>query len=181
MPETRRGGDGAVFPPFRFDVPAPSPNGHGRTRRSRLRAALSGVPAGLFVTGFVAASIVPRLSLLNLAFFNPWQRPVIATGVGGVAAGASRRGGWVSACVVGALCGVAGLLLVYGVTRAQNPVLFVDRDPVHVILSDMVRLSAYAAPAGVVGAAAGALLRRIAIRRRARRQEPITHLPGFDA
>jgi len=181
MPETRRGGDGAVFPPFRYEVPEPSSNGHRRRDRGRIRDAVRGVPAGLFLTVFLATSIVPRLSLLNLAFFNPWQRPVIATGVGGVAAGASRRGGWASACVVGALCGIAGLWLVYGVTRAQNPVLFVDRDPVRVILSDMARLSAYAAPAGAVGAAAGAFIRRLVMKRRSRDREPITHLPGFDA
>ena len=179
MPETRRGGDGATFPPFRFEVPEPSTNGHRRDR-SRVRNAVRGVPGGLLVTVFLAASIVPRLSLLNLAFFNPWQRPVIATGVGGIAAGASRRGGWWAACLVGALCGVVGLWIVYGVTRAQNPVLFVDRDPVRVIVADMGRLSAYSAPAGAVGAAAGALVRRLVVKRRARQREPITHLPGFE-
>ncbi|TMK22728.1 MAG: hypothetical protein E6G68_01665 [Actinobacteria bacterium] len=180
MPETRRGGDGTDYPPFRFDVPAPSPNGHRSTRRGRVREAVRGVPAGLLTSTFVAASIVPRLSLLNLAFFNPWQRPVIASGVGGLAAGASRGGRVWRACLVGALCALAGLWAVYGVTRVQNPVLFVMRDPVHVILSDLARLAAYALPAGAAGALTGALLRALLRRRKAAQNEPITELPGFE-
>ena len=179
MPEERRGGDGTVYPPFRFEVPPPSPNGHQKTGRSALREAVRGVPAGLLVSGFVAASIVPRLSLLNLAFFNPWQRPVVATGVGGLAAGASRRGRLWSAALVGGLCGAAALSFIYGVTRAQNHVLFVERDPVRVIFADLARLAAYAVPSGAVGATVGALARRIVVRARARRNEPITELPGF--
>jgi len=180
MPETRRGGDGTDYPPFRFDVPAPSPNGHQKRRPTRLRQAIRGVPGGLLVSIFVSASIVPRLSLLNLAFFEPWHRPVIAAGVGGLAAGAARRGRLWSAAVVGAICAVAGLWAVYGVIRVQNPVLFVGRDPVRVILADLLRLGAYAAPAGAVGALLGALFRRLIERARARRREPITELPGFD-
>lgn len=180
MSTTRPGGDGTVYPPFRFSAPAPSPNGHRKTRRSTLREAIRGVPAGLVVTSFAAASIVPRLSLLNLAFFNPWQRPVVASGVGGLAAGASRRGKVWSACAVGALCALAGLWLVYGATRAQNRVLFVERDPLHVILADLARLAAFAIPAGAVGAAVGFLARRAITKARARRQGPITELPGFE-
>jgi hypothetical protein len=179
MPEATKGGDGTVFPPFRFDAPPASPNGHRKTGRSALREAVRGVPAGLLVTGFVATSIVPRLSLLNLAFFNPWQRPVVATGIGGLAAGASRRGRMWSAVLVGGLCAVAALWFVYGVTRTQNRVLFVERDPVRVILADLARLAAYAAPAGGVGAAVGALVRRVVARARAKRREPITELPSF--
>jgi hypothetical protein len=179
MAEERRGGDGTVYPPFRFEVPAPSPNGHRKTGRSALREAVRGVPVGLLVTGFVAASIVPRLSLLNLAFFNPWQRPVVATGVGGLAAGASRRGHWWSAALAGALCATAALWFVYAATRAQNRVLFVERDPVRVIAADLARLAAYALPAGGLGAAVGRLLRRVVSNVRAKRREPITKLPGF--
>jgi len=179
MTEARRGGDGTDYPPFRFDVPPPSTNGHRKTGRNALREAVRGVPAGLLVTGFVAASIVPRLSLLNLAFFNPWQRPVVATGVGGLAAGADRRGRMWSAFVSGALSAVAGLWAIYGATRAQNRVLFVERDPVHVILADLARLAAYALPAGGLGAMVGLFLRRIVTKARARRREPITELPGF--
>jgi hypothetical protein len=179
MPEERRGGDGTVYPPFRFEVPAPSPNGHRKTGRSALREAIRGVPAGLLVTGFVAASIVPRLSLLNLAFFNPWQRPVVATGIGGLAAGAGRRGRLWTAVLAGALCATAALWFVYGVTRLQNRVLFVERDPVRVILADLARLAAYALPSGGVGAAAGKVVRRLVAKARARRSEPITQLPGF--
>ena len=175
-----RGGDGTPYPPFRLEAPPLSQNGHRKSaQRGGWRAAVRGVPAGLFATGFLAASIVPRLSLLNLAFFNPWQRPVVASGLGGLAAGASRRGRLWSACLVGALCAVAALWMVYAVTRAQNRVLFVERDPTRVIVADLARLAAYAFPAGACGAAAGAFLRRVVVRARSRRQEPITELPGF--
>jgi hypothetical protein len=180
MAEERRGGDGTPYPPFRFETPPLSQNGHRRSRRRGFRDAVRGVPAGLMVSGFIAASIVPRLSLLNLAFFNPWQRPVVATGVGGLAAGASRRGKLWSAALVGAACGVVALWIVYGGTRLQNRVLFVERDPVRVILADLGRLAAYAIGAGSVGAAAGQLVRRLVERSRSRRTEPITSLPGFE-
>jgi hypothetical protein len=179
MAETRRGGDGPQYPPFRFDSPPPSSNGHRRRGRG-VRSAIRGVPAGLLVGGFVAASIVPRLSLLNLAFFDPWQRPVVATGVGGLAAGVSRRGRAWSACIVGAATGVLALWAVYGATRVQNRVLFVERDPVAVIVADLARLAAYAIPAGAVGAFSGALVRRVIEKVRSRKREPITHLPGFE-
>ena len=180
MAGERRGGDGTPYPPFRFETPPLSQNGHRKKERRRFREAVRGVPAGLLVSGFIAASIVPRLSLLNLAFFNPWQRPVVATGVGGLAAGASRRGRLWSSAVVGALTGVAALWIIYGGTRLQNRVLFVERDPTRVILADLARLAAYAIGAGAVGAAVGQLIRRAVERARARRSEPITSLPGFD-
>jgi hypothetical protein len=179
MAETRRGGDGPEYPPFRFEVPEPSSNGH-RKRSRGVRNAVRGVPAGVLVSGFLAASIVPRLSLLNLAFFNPWQRPVVATGVGGLAAGVSRRGRAWSACVVGAVTALVGLWTVYGATRIQNRVLFVERDPAAVILADLSRLAAYAIPAGAVGALAGVHLRKAIEKVRSRRREPITRLPGFE-
>ncbi|MFY9588782.1 MAG: hypothetical protein WAT66_15160 [Actinomycetota bacterium] len=179
MAETR-GGEGTPYPTFNLDVPPPSPNGH-RKRDAFLRGgAFGGVPAGLGVTGFLAASIVPRLSLLNLAYFNPWQRPVVACGLGGVAAGASRRLRWPSACLVGSLTAALGLWIVYGVTRLNNPVLFVERDPVRVVLADLARLAAFALPAGAVGALAGWTLRRQVAAFRRRRREPITQLPGFE-
>jgi hypothetical protein len=180
MPETRRGGDGTPYPPFRFDTPPLSSNGHRKRGRRGVREAVRGVPAGLLVSGFLAASIVSRLSLLNLAFFNPWQRPVVATGVGGLAAGVSRRGRAWSACLVGALTGVVALWTVYGATRLQNRVLFVERDPTQVILADLARLAAYAIPSGAVGALAGALVRRLIEKVRSRQRGPITRLPSFE-
>lgn len=180
MASTRRGGDGTPYPPFRFEAPPLSQNGHRKPHRQGIRDAVRGGPAGLVVSTFLAASIVPRLSLLNLAFFNPWQRPVVATGIGGLAAGASRRGRIWSACLVGAAAGLIAMWIVYGSTRLQNRVLFVERDPAHVILADLARLAAFAIPAGAAGAAAGALLRRLVERVRARRREPITSLPGFE-
>jgi hypothetical protein len=176
----RRGGDGTPYPPFHYETPPLSQNGHRKSQRRRLRGAVRGVPAGLLVSGFMAASIVPRLSLLNLAFFNPWQRPVVATGVGGLAAGASRRGRLWSSASVGALTGVAALWIVYGGTRLQNRVLFVERDPTHVIVADLARLAAYAVGAGAVGGIVGSLVRRAVERARAKRTEPITSLPGFE-
>ncbi len=174
-----RGGDGTPFPNFDVAVVPPSPNGH-RKSDARRRRVLGGVPAGLAVTGFLAASILPRLSLLNLAYFNPWQRPVVACGLGGVAAGATRRSRAPSACIAGAITAVLGLWIVYGVTRLQNPVLFVERDPATVVLADLARLAAFALPAGAVGALVGWTLRRRIAAVRRRRREPITHLPGFE-
>ena len=173
-----RGGDGPPFPHYDPEVVPPSPNGH--RKRSRRGGVLRGVPAGLAATGFLAASIVPRLSLLNLAYFNPWQRPVVACGLGGVAAGAARRSRAASACLVGAITAALGLWIVYGVTRLQNPVLFVERDPVRVVLADLARLAAFALPAGAVGALVGWTLRKRIAAYRRRRREPITHLPGFE-
>jgi len=172
-----RGGDG--FPSYNLEVPEASPNGHRKSGSGR-RSVLRGATAGMGVTGFLAASIVPRLSLLNLAYFNPWQRPVVACGLGGVAAGASRRSRPRSAMVVGAVAAAVGLWIVYGVTRLQNPVLFVDRDPAAVVLADLARLAAFALPAGGVGALVGWATRRQIARFRRRRREPITHLPGFE-
>jgi len=180
MTETR-GSDGTPYPPFRFEVPPPSQNGHRKSEHRRLRRAVRGAPAGLLVSGFLAASIVPRLSLLNLAFFNPWQRPVVAAGVGGFAAGASRRGRAWSASIIGAVCGVTALWVTYGATRAQNRVLFIERDPLMVFLADLSRLAAYAVPAGAIGALVGWAARRLVERARARRQAPITNLPGFES
>ncbi len=177
--EETRGGDGAPYPTFNLEVPPPSPNGHRKSGRSR-RGALRGVPAGLAVTGFLAASIVPRLSLLNLAYFNPWQRPVVACGLGGVAAGASRRSRWPSACLVGAMSALIGLWIVYGVTRLNNSVLFVERDLLRVVLADLARLAAFALPAGAVGSLAGWTMRRQVATFRRRRRQPITRLPGFE-
>jgi hypothetical protein len=172
-----RGGDGTPIEPFNLQVPPPSPNGHQKRRRRR--GALRGVPAGLLVTGALATSILPRLHLLNLAFFEPWRRPVVVSGFGGIAAGASRRGRPWAAALVGAATAVAGLWIVYGMTRAQNRVLFVERDPVRVIVSDLARLAAYAAPAGGLGAVTGWWARRVVVRTRKRREKPITKLRGF--
>ena len=179
MSETR-GSDGPPYPTFNLEVPPPSPNGHRREERRRRRGLLGGAAAGVGVTGFLAASIVPRLSLLNLAYFNPWQRPVVACGLGGVAAGASRRSRWTSACLVGAGTAVLGLWIVYAVTRLNNPVLFVERDPAAVVLADLARLAAFALPSGAAGALAGWGLRKQVVAFRRRRREPITHLPGFE-
>jgi hypothetical protein len=180
MAGERRGGDGTPYPTFDIDVPPPSPNGHRKARRRRRREAVRGLPAGLAVGGFLAASIVPRLSLLNLAYFNPWQRPVVACGLGGVAAGASRRGRAPSACLAGAVAAALGIWIVYAVTRLQNPVLFVERDPARVVLADLARLAAFAVPSGALGALVGWLLRRRIGAYRARRKEPIRTLPGFE-
>lgn len=135
---------------------------------------------GVGVSGFLAASIVPRLSLLNLAYFNPWQRPVVACGLGGVAAGATRRSRWFPPVLVGAGSAVLGLWVVYAVTRLNNRVLFVERDPAKVILADLARLAAFALPAGAVGAAVGWAVRRQIAAFRRRRREPIRNLPGFE-
>lgn len=175
----RRGGDGTPYPPYDLEVPVPSSNGHRKRDRRGAREAIRGVPVGVAVTGLLAASIVPRLSLLNLAFFNPWQRPVVACGLGGVAAGTSRRSRARSAFVIGGVAAVVGLWLVYGAIRLQNRVLFVERDPVAVVLADLARLAAFALPSGAAGALFGWIVRKRVVAFRRRRREPITNLPGF--
>lgn len=174
--ETRRGGDGTHFAPYGPGVPPPSPNGSGK-RRARPRAGtLRGVVVGLLVTGMLATSVVPRLHLLNLAFYNPWRRPVVVSGIGGIAAGAARRGRPVGAALAGALAAVLAVWVVYGMTRAQIQVLFVEREPLRVVLADLGRLAAYAAPAGALGALAGWGLRVLGTVLRDRRTHPITSL-----
>lgn len=180
MPEEpERGGD-PPYGPFRIHVPPASPNGHDkRTSPSSLRRAVSGLPAGVLVAGLAATSIVPRLSLLNLAFFNPWQRPVIAAGLGGVAAGATRRSSAWTAVIAGAAAATLALWIVYAGTRLTNPVLWVERSAVRVVTADLARLAAYAIPAGALGAFAGRRLRAAAAAIRTRREKPITNLGGL--
>jgi len=177
--EPPRGGD-PPYGPFRLEVPPPSPNGHTRWPAvTRTRRALRGVPVGVLVTGALATSVVSRVSLLNLAFFNPWQRPVVVSGVGGIAAGAARRGRLWTAAVAGAGAAVLALWFVYGLTRAQHQVLWVERNALRVVAADLARLAAYAAPAGALGAVAGRSLRVVVAAWNARRTRPITNLPGF--
>jgi hypothetical protein len=124
-----------------------------------------------------ASAIVPRLLMLNLAFYNPWPRPAVACGFGGLAAGVLRKGRVASAALAGALTAVAGIWVVYGITRAQTHVLFVERSVARVVIADLARLAAYALPAGAAGAAAGWWLRRGIDAVRRRRSQPITRLP----
>ena len=177
--EPKRGGD--PYGPFRpVEVVPASPNGHDkRTPPSRLRRAVGGVPAGVLAAGLIAISIVPRLSLLNLAFFNPWQRPVIASGLGGLVTGATRRSSVWTAALAGAAAAALALWVVYAGTRLQNQVLWVERSAFRVIASDLARLAAYAAPSGALGAIVGRAVRSRVEAMRARRSEPITRLPGL--
>ena len=144
-----------------------------------MRRAIAGLPAGVLVAGILATSIVPRVSMLNLAFFNPWQRPVVAAGVGGIAAGATRRGRLWTSALAGAGAAVLALWCVYGITRLQNRVLWVERSALRVVIADCARLAAYAAPAGALGGITGRSLRRWVRSLRARSARPITRLPGF--
>ncbi len=179
MPDEPERGGGPPYGPFRLRVPPPSSNGHeDRKPPSTLRRAIGGVPWGVLVSGFVATSIVPRLSLLNLAFFDPWQRPVIAAGIGGVATGVTRRSHAWTAAVAGGLASTLALWIVYAGTRLQNQVLWVERSALRVITADLARLAAYAVPAGALGALAGRGLRAAIASIRARRSKPITRLPG---
>ncbi|HJR18336.1 MAG TPA: hypothetical protein VJ922_01325 [Actinomycetota bacterium] len=174
--EPPRGGD-PPYGPFRLEVPPASPNGHDkRTPPSRLRRAVGGLPGGVLVAGLLAVSIVPRLSLLNLAFFNPWQRPVIASGIGGIVTGAVRRSNVWTAALAGGVAAMLALWIVYTGTRLQNPVLWVERSAARVITADLTRLAAYALPAGAAGALAGRWARATISAFRARRQEPLTEL-----
>lgn len=177
--EPLRGGD-PPYGPFRLRVPPTSPNGHTKPARApRARKAISGVPWGVLAAGLLATSIVPRLSLLNLAFFNPWHRPVIAAGIGGVATGATRRSALWSAAIAGAAAATLALWIVYAGTRFQNPVLWVERSAARVVAADLARLAAYAVPSGAIGALAGRALRVGIAVVRARRAKPLTKLGGL--
>jgi hypothetical protein len=181
VPDEPQHGSDPSYGPFRpVEIIPASPNGHDkRTPPSRLRRAVGGVPAGVLAAGLLAISIVPRLSLLNLAFFNPWQRPVIASGLGGLVTGATRRSNVWSAAAAGAVATMLALWVVYAGTRLQNQVLWVERSAFSVITADLARLAAYAGPAGALGAVAGRALRSRVDAMRARRSEPITRLPGL--
>lgn len=153
----------------------PSTNGHGKRKRKLVptRAAVWRVTAGALLGSIVALSIVPRIHFLNLALFNPWVRPVIAAGVGGLVAGLTRRSGRLAAALAGAAGGVFGLWLAYLVTRSQVRVLFVERSASRVLLADLGRLAAYGVIPGALGGLAGGLAR---IGRRTREMSPITEL-----
>lgn len=177
--EPQRGGD-PPYGPFRLAVPPASPNGHEkRTPASRLRRSLGGVPWGVLATGLLATSLIPRLSLLNLALFNPWQRPAIAAGIGSIATGATRRSHLWTAALAGGAAATLALWVVYAGTRLQNPVLWVDRSAARVIGADLARLAGYAFPAGALGSVTGRWLRAAAGRVRDRRAKPITKLGGL--
>jgi hypothetical protein len=176
--EPSRGGD-PPYGPYRLEVPPLSPNGHDkRPRISRARRALSGIPAGFVVAVVLATSIIPRLALLNLAFFEPWRRPVFCCVAGGLTAGALRRGRAATIPAGGAVAALLALWLTYGIVRLQNPVLWTGRNAAKVIVSDLLRLAVYAIPAGAAGALAGRGLRRLVAIVRTKRAKPITRLRG---
>lgn len=153
-------------------VPAPSQNGHRRLSRTPVRDGrpLRGVAPGLLVGAVAAAIAIPRILFLNLALFNPWQRPVAVAAAAGLAAGLWRRAGSArGAALAGALAAALGLLVAYAGVRFAVRVLWVDRNPALVIGADIARLIAYAVVPGILGGAGGHALRRTATRARNRR------------
>lgn len=162
-------------------VPAPSSNGHrgagpgdGRPLRPA-RGVASGVAAGTVI----AALWIPRVLLLNLSTFNPWPRPVAVAVIAGALTGVSRRGSVRSAAVAGAVAGFLALAIAYAGVRLSVPVLWIDRSPVRVVATDLLRLAAYAVVPAALGGAAGRRARAWAIvarNKRAARKPPIRSL-----
>jgi hypothetical protein len=146
----------------------------GSQKIRRVAAGVWRVTSGALAGALVAGALVPRIHFLNLAIYNPWVRPVIAAGAGGLVAGLTRRSKLASAAGWSALAGAAGLWLAYLATRAQLRTLWVDRSAARVILADLARLGAYGVVPGAIGGVLGARLRT----RRARESEnaPITQL-----
>jgi hypothetical protein len=110
------------------------------------------VTFGFLAGAVLATSIVPRLQWLNLARVGWWGRPVLAAVVAGALAGTLRRGDARAAVLAGGLAALAALWGVYALARTSTRVLFVERSFVRVVAADLMRLFAYAVPAGAAGA-----------------------------
>jgi hypothetical protein len=130
----------------------PHTNGSHTRRRGRL---FPGLTFGFLLGSLLASSLVPRLQWLNLATIGSWQRPVIAAAAAGMLVGVFRRDEPRAIVVTGAIAGLLSLWGVYAIVRLSVHVLFVDRSITRVVTADLVRLLAYGAPGGAVGAAAG--------------------------
>lgn len=135
----------------------PHTNGH-RGRRLRL---FPGITFGVLLGSVAAASVVPRLQWLNLAQVGWWGRPVLAAAAAGVLVGAFRRDTPRAAVIGGAIAGAVSLWAVYGIVRLSVRVLFVERSVARVVAADLVRLLAYGAAPGAVGAAVAWQIRRV--------------------
>jgi hypothetical protein len=108
---------------------------------------------GFLLGSLLATSLVPRLQWLNLATIGWWGRPVIAAVGAGLIIGSFRRDDLRTAAIAGAIGGLLALWGVYAIARLSVHVLFVDRSVARVVSADLLRLAAYGAPAGAVGAA----------------------------
>lgn len=115
---------------------------------------MPGVIFGVLLGALLATYLVSRVQWLNLARVGWWGRPVIAASAAGAIVGAFRRDDRRAALIGGGLAALLSLWGVYGIVRFSIPVMFVERSVARVVAADLARLSAYAIPAGVVGAAA---------------------------
>lgn len=153
-------------------VPAPSRNGHRSPARAPIRdeRPLRGIAAGVLAGSVAAAIAIPRIALLNLALFNPWHRPVAVAAGAGLVTGVFRRAGsGRSAALAGAVAACLGVLVAYAGVRLSVRVLWVDRNPLLVVSSDIARLIAYAIVPGALGGFAGRGIRHAGKRARNRR------------
>jgi len=151
--------DGTRLAPFEPE-PEFRPHTNGHRRRDRARA-FGGVIFGVLMGALLATSLVSRLQWLNLAIIGSWVRPVIAAAGGGALVGAFRRDDLKASMVGGAIAGLISLWGVYALVRMSVHVLFVDRSVARVVVADLLRLLAYAAPGGAAGAAAGWVVRTL--------------------
>lgn len=164
------------------NVPAPSSNGHRRAGAGaspRPERPARGVASGVAAGTVIAALWIPRLLLLNLSTYNPWPRPVAVAAIAGALTGMSRRGSARGAAVAGAVAGFLSLAIAYTGVRLSVPVLWIDRSPVRVIATDLLRLAAYAVVPAALGGVAGRRARAwtvVARNKRAARKPPIRSL-----
>lgn len=142
-------GEEPLLGPFQPEQPPPT-NGSRIGRRRGPSA--GGVTFGVLVGALLAVSLVGRVQWLNLATVGWWGRPVLAAGFAGVMAGSWRARDARGAAAGGALAALLALWGVYGIMRLGTGVVFVERSIARVVAADLLRLAAYAVPAGAVGA-----------------------------
>lgn len=164
------------------NVPAPSSNGRRSASASasgRPERPARGIASGVAAGTVIAALWIPRLLLLNLSTYNPWPRPVAVAAITGALTGVSRRGSARGAAIAGAVAGTLALVLTYSGVRLSVPVLWIDRSPVRVVATDLLRLAAYAVVPAALAGAAGRRARAwtiVARNKRAARKPPIRSL-----
>jgi hypothetical protein len=133
-----------------FEPERVAPSNGSKTHRRRV---LTGVVFGFLLGAVLATSLVSRVQWLNLATIGWWGRPVLASLTAGAMVGFMRRDHFARTLVGGSIAAVLSLWSVYGLVRLGVPVLFIERSIARVVVADLARLFAYAAPSGAAGAA----------------------------
>lgn len=142
--------DGPRLSEFTPD-PSPAPTNGSHVARERVVRA-GAITFGVLVGALVAVSAVGRVQWLNLATVGWWGPPALAASSAGAMAGWYRRGPARANVVNGMIAALISLWGVYALVRLSTNVVFVDRSIARVLTFDLLRLAAYALPAGAVGA-----------------------------